>query len=852
MPGGRPASSKCGAKIGKGTCGVAILRGDVSRITYRDEATHYTVAKLEVDMPSGEGTSRAVEVTIVGRFPSLVPGEWLEVEGEWYVHSEFGRQFRVTGFRKAPPVTAKGIERYLASGAAKGIGPKLAQRLVAKFGERTLEVIEKEPHRLLEVEGIGAQKKKAIAKALQEEREAREALVFLQSYGITPGIANKIYRRYGPDTIATVRENPYRLADEIFGIGFKTADAIAQEMGVGPDAPIRAQAALVYLLGQAGAEGHVYLPKERLMAQAEKMGIPNAAAEKALKELAARGALVWEAGEQAGALPGSGGPGASARAQGRELSGQSLGEQRVDGQAPGEGAEPQEREGRVYPAAMHRAEVEAARRFAELCYDARLPLEYGAVEPHEKASEPPGSLAAAAHAPSSPHTTARSPAGTLTAEQREAVRKATEPGPGLLVITGGPGTGKTTTLRAIVAALESQGRAYYLAAPTGRAAKRLQEATGREARTLHRLLEYTGGSDGVPRFQRNERQPLDADVVIVDEASMIDLPLAYYLLRALPQKAKLILVGDADQLPSVGPGNVLRDLLSTPGVPSIRLSQVFRQAETSRIVVNAHRILRGQKPLSGGEGSDFFFLPESDPEKARELIRDLVARRLPNYLSCDPKMGVQALAAVRRGPLGVASLNQILQEALNPPRPGAPEVRVGDETLRPGDRVMQVKNNYDKMVFNGDIGVVTAVDPAERVVEVHYADRDDPEPVVYESADLRQLTLAYCISVHKSQGSEYPAVVMPVTWVMPALMHRNLLYTAITRAKRLVVLVGREDALWAYVRNVKAEARYTRLAERLAALLGSAPDARFLSRADALSDQRWSKPQVRERRMAFD
>lgn len=776
---------------------MAILQGDVKRITYRDDTTHYTVAKLEVDMSQGgrPAFGGSHEVTIVGHFTSIAPGEWLEVEGEWYVHGEFGKQFKVASYRKAPPATAKGIERYLASGAAPGIGPKLAERLVAKFGERTLEVIEKEPHRLLEVEGIGLRKKKAISQAIKGEREVREALVFLQSLGIAPGTAGKIYRHYGETTVAAVRENPYRLADEVFGIGFRTADQIAKQMGVRPDAPMRARAALLYLLNQAGAEGHVYLPKGLLFEQAAKMEIPQSSAEEALAGLVEEGELILQAFEGVqgeNELDASGqmeAPGQRDNAGEREPSGQSY--------APGQDV-------CVYPAAMYRAEEETARRLFEMCRVGVMPGG-GERQRHDGPALESG-----------PHE-ATGPTAGLTAEQRLAVAKASEPGSGVLVITGGPGTGKTTTLRAIVAALEGQRRAYLLGAPTGRAAKRLQEATGKEARTLHRLLEFSGGQGGVPRFQRNERVPLDADVVIVDEASMIDLPLAWHLLRALPQRAKLILVGDADQLPSVGPGNVLRDLLACPSVPSVRLSQVFRQAETSRIVVNAHRIQQGQKPISGGEDSDFFFLPEPDPDKAKELIQDLVARRLPRYLSCDPKMDVQVLSAVRRGPLGVISLNQVLQEALNPPREGGAEVRVGAEAFRPGDRVMQVKNNYDKMVFNGDIGVVTAVDPKERVVEVHYADRDDPAPVVYESADVHQLTLAYCTSVHKSQGSEYPAVVMPINWVMPTLMNRNLLYTAITRAKRLVVLVGREDALWAYIRNVKAEARYTRLADRLAA-----------------------------------
>lgn len=721
---------------------MATLSGHVRRITFRNEQSAYTVAKIAVDEPSGQGE----EVTVVGHFPALAPGEWLELEGEWYVHKEFGRQFKVTAHRKTPPATAQGIERYLASGAVKGIGPALAKRLVAKFGERTLEVMEKEPERLLEVEGIGEQRLAAIAAAAKEQRAARDVLVFLEGHGVTPAVAARIVREYGERTVAVVRENPYCLARDVFGIGFKTADRIAMAMGIGRDSSKRAAAALAYVLNQAGAEGHVYLPEEVLIRRAEALEVPSGAARAALDELGQRREVVVE-------------------------------------------------EGAIYPAFLHRAEVEVAERLLRLAGSG--------------ASQGPdlfgGAYAAGALA-----------AGDgLSDEQRRAVALASEPGSGVMVLTGGPGTGKTTTLKAIVEQYERSNRSYLLAAPTGRAAKRLQEATGKEARTIHRLLEYSGGDGGSPRFLRGEGSPLRADAVIVDEASMVDLPLFYHLLRAIRPPSKLILVGDADQLPSVGPGNVLRDILQSPRVPSVRLTQIFRQAQQSRIVVNAHRIRRGEKPVWGGEGSDFFFLPAESAEEAIRLVVDLAARRLPAYLGCSPLEGVQVLSTVRRGPLGVENLNAVLQEALNPPRPGEPAVQVGREVLRRGDRVMQVRNDYDKMVFNGDIGVVRQVDPEERRLLVDFPDRDEPAAVVYEAGDLHQLTLAYCTSVHKSQGSEYPAVVMPIHWVMPALMNRNLLYTAVTRARRLVVLVGRQDALDLYVRNARAEKRYTRLAQRL-------------------------------------
>ena len=754
------------------------VRGSVRRITYRNDDNHYTVAKINVDEPGLLASSS--EATIVGYFPSLSVGEWIEAEGEWYVHAEFGRQFKVTSHRKTVPATARGIERYLGSGAVEGIGPKLAERLVAAFGERTLEVIEKEPHRLLEIEGIGARKKAAISRAIRAEKEVRDALVFLEGYGVTPGMAARVYRRYGPDTVRLVSENPYRLADEVFGIGFKSADAIALEMGIPADSPERAAAALSYLLSQAAAEGHVFLPKSVLFERAVSMQIPEEACAKGLERLVSAGDVVVEADLGGGADDGA---------------------HTVSSDRGGADATLEEA---VYPRFLHFAEVDAARRIAHLAKRSAGSENGSLVGPNDRRSL-------------FDHAVTEG----LTAEQQRAVDLAVGDESGILVLTGGPGTGKTTTLRAMVDALERHGRSYVLAAPTGRAAKRLKEASGRDAKTIHRLLEYVRDGGERPRFQRNERSPLDAEVVIVDESSMVDLPLCFHLLRALRPGAKIIMVGDADQLPSVGPGNVLRDVLQSNAAPAIRLTQVFRQAEQSRIVVNAHLIQQGKMPLRGNESSDFFFMQAEDPEKARTLIADLVSHRLPEYLNCDPLKDVQVLSAVRRGVLGVDKLNELIQERLNPGVAGAAEVRLGAEVFRPGDRVMQTKNNYDKMVFNGDIGSIRSIDPKERVIEVVYPDRDEPEGVVYENDEVGQLTLAYCTSVHKSQGSEYPAVVMPIHWVMPALMNRNLIYTAITRARRLVVLVGREDALRAYVRNDKADHRYTRLAERLSKALDS-------------------------------
>lgn len=719
---------------------VATLRGDVRRITFRNEDNQYTVVKLTPETSSDDEQ----EVTVVGNFPSIAVGEWLELEGGWVIHPQFGRQFQSTSHRKLRPENTRGIERYLASGAIPGVGPALAKRLVSKFGAQTIDVIEKHPERLLDVEGIGKRKKESIVSAFKEEDSMRQVFVFLHEYGIAPGTASKIFKEYGADTIARVKENPYRLADDIFGVGFKTADRIATEMGIPADSLKRGRAAVVYLLNEANAEGHVYLPYDKLVDRAGALGLTEATVEEAVDALDRE----------------------------KEIVSDNIGREHV-----------------VYPSFLHYAEGEVAGRIGEMT---------------EKQSKTGFGVRVAgldAH---------------LSDEQKNAVGQAVAPGEGLLVITGGPGTGKTTTLRAIVDALEAQGDTVELAAPTGRAAKRLQEATGREARTIHRLLEYAGGDGGAHRFQKNERNPLKADVTIVDEASMIDLPLVFHLLRAIRRDAKLILVGDQDQLPSVGPGNVLRDILHVPIVKSIRLTRIFRQAEESSIVVNAHRIQRGLMPRLGGDGSDFFFMHERDPVAAAHTLTDVVSRRVPDFLGVNPLKDIQVLAAVRRGPLGVDNLNALLQDKLNPGLDGDPSVVVGSQTLRIGDRVMQIRNDYDKMVYNGDIGRVVSIDTEQKNVGVFFPDREEPGHVIYDSGSLRELVLAYCTSVHKSQGSEYPAIVMPITWVMPALMNRNLLYTAITRARRFVVLIGRKDALSAYVRQARVDDRYTGLAERLA------------------------------------
>ncbi len=716
------------------------VEGSVARITYVSEETQYVVARLDVP-------GKPDPVTIVGTVLSLTPGETLRVHGRWSHHPKYGEQFKVDRYESVVPATIVGIQKYLGSGMIKGIGPVFAKRLVEAFGAETLKVIEETPGRLAEVEGIGPIRQQRITAAWAEQREIREVMLFLQGHGVSPAYAVKIFKTYGQAAIATVREDPYRLARDIRGIGFKMADKIAREVGIPADSPLRAAAGILHTLNELTDEGHVYVPEAELLRAAEEtLDIPAALLPDALCALAADEAVVVE-------------PLAEGRA--------------------------------VYLAALHVSESQLARRLADFLRAPRAvpPIDVDQALPWVE----------------------QKTGLDLTEEQRQAVGLAFQEK--LLVITGGPGTGKTTILQAIIRLLEAKKLRIHLASPTGRAAKRLAEVTGHEAATLHRLLEWNPREGG---FQRNARNPLETDVMVVDEVSMIDVLLAHHLAQAIPLTATLLLVGDADQLPSVGPGTVLQDLLAAPRIPAVRLTTIFRQAAQSRIVSNAHRVNRGEFPDLSTAGAaarqDFFFIAEDDPPKLQDLIVDLAQRRLPGKYGLDPLADIQVLTPMHRGPIGAAQLNAALQERLNPPRNGAAELLRGGRIFRVGDRVLQLRNNYDKGVYNGDLGRITAIDPSEQTVVVRVEDREVP----YDFSDLDELTLAYAVTVHKSQGSEYPAVVMPVHTTHYPMLQRNLLYTAITRAKRLLVLVGTRKAVAIAAKNDATRRRYSRLRERLA------------------------------------
>jgi exodeoxyribonuclease V alpha subunit len=716
------------------------LQGTVERITYVNEETQYVVARL--DVPGSRDLA-----TIVGNLPSLTPGETLRLQGAWTHHKKYGDQFKVERYETVTPATLNGIQRYLGSGLIKGIGPILAKRLVEAFGLDTLRIIEEEPDHLLEVEGIGPLRLQRIRTAWAEQKEIREVMLFLQGHGVSSAYAAKIFKVYGQAAIATVKANPYRLAQDIYGIGFQTADRIAQKLGVPSDSPFRARAGILHILQAMSDEGHVYALEADLLREAETtLEIPRTLLSEAVPDLLKEDQLVVED------LPAGG------RA--------------------------------VYLKPLYVAEEQVARRLIDILRAPRLPIQIDT----EKALAWVEGITRL----------------QLASQQREAVRMVLTHK--LLVITGGPGTGKTTILRCIIRILEKKGVRIHLASPTGRAAKRMAEATGRDAMTIHRLLEWSPAHAG---FQRNAHRPLETDLVIVDEASMIDVVLMNSLLRAIPLVAAVVLVGDADQLPSVGPGAVLKDILESGRVPAVRLTEIFRQAEQSCIVLNAHRVNRGEFPdlsrPSRGQATDFHFLSEEDPERLQQLIVDLVSRRLPTRYHFDPVEDIQVLTPMHRGAVGAAQLNAALQATLNPARPGVMEVMRGERVFRVGDRVMQVRNNYDKGVYNGDIGRIAGIDLAEQEAIVLV----DGRSVTYDFSELDELRLAYAATVHKSQGSEYPAVILPLHTTHYLMLQRNLLYTAITRAKRLLVLVGTKKALAIAVKNDVTLRRCTRLADRL-------------------------------------
>ncbi|AJC58261.1 MULTISPECIES: ATP-dependent RecD-like DNA helicase [Streptomyces] len=734
----------------------AVVEGVLERITYANEDNGYTVARVDTGRGSGE------LLTVVGALLGAQPGESLRLEGRWGSHPQYGKQFTVDNYTTVLPATVQGIRRYLGSGLIKGIGPRIADRITEHFGIDTLDVIESDPGRLIEVPGLGPKRTKLIGAAWEEQKAIKEVMVFLQGVGVSTSIAVRIYKKYGDASISVVKNQPYRLAADVWGIGFLTADRIAQSVGIPHDSPDRVKSGLQYALSQSTDQGHCFLPEEQLIADAVKLlQVDTGLVIDCLAELAA---------DPEGVV-----------------------REKVPG--PEDGAPVTA----VYLVPFHRAELSLAGRLTRLLRtdEDRMPA-FQDVD-WDKA------LA----------WLARRTGAQLAPEQQAAVRLALTSK--VAVLTGGPGCGKSFTVRSVVELARAKQATVVLAAPTGRAAKRLAELTGADASTVHRLLELKPGGDAAYDADR----PLDADLVVVDEASMLDLLLANKLVKAVPPGAHLLLVGDVDQLPSVGAGEVLRDLLAESGpgrggrVPAVRLTKIFRQAQQSGVVTNAHRINSGVPPLTSGL-ADFFLFPEEDAEEAARLTVDVVARRIPAKFDLDPRRDVQVLAPMHRGPAGAGALNGLLQQAVTPARPDLPERRFGGRVFRVGDKVTQIRNNYEKGlngVFNGTVGVVTALDTVEQRLTVR---TDEDEEVPYDFDELDELAHAYAVTIHRSQGSEYPAVVIPVTTSAWMMLQRNLLYTAVTRAKRLVVLVGSRRALGQAVRTVSAGRRHTALDHRLA------------------------------------
>ncbi|MDF2255437.1 SF1B family DNA helicase RecD2 [Streptantibioticus ferralitis] len=728
---------------------LTVLEGVLERITYANEENGYTVARVDTGRGAGD------LLTVVGALLGAQPGESLRMEGRWGSHPQYGKQFTVENYTTVLPATIQGIRRYLGSGLIKGVGPRIAERIVEHFGTDTLDVIEQEPKRLIEVPGLGPKRTKKIAAAWEEQKAIKEVMVFLQGVGVSTSIAVRIYKEYGDASISVVRNQPYRLAADVWGIGFLTADKIAQAVGIPHDSPDRAKAGLQYALSQATDNGNCFLPEERLIADAVKLlQVDTGLVIDCLGELVAEEGVVRERVPD----PQGGDPLAA-----------------------------------VYLVPFHRAEISLAGQLLRLLRGSEDRMPAFRDVAWDKALAWLKDRTGADLAP----------------EQEQAVRLAlTEK---VAVLTGGPGCGKSFTVKSVVTLARAKQAKVLLAAPTGRAAKRLAELTGAEASTVHRLLELRPGGDAA--YDRD--RPLDADLVVVDEASMLDLILANKLVKAVPPGAHLLFVGDVDQLPSVGAGEVLRDLLAEGSpIPAVRLTRIFRQAQQSGVVSNAHRINSGVPPITQGL-ADFFLFAEDDTEEAGRLTVDVAARRIPAKFGLDPRRDVQVLAPMHRGPAGAGALNGLLQQAITPARPDLPERRFGGRVFRVGDKVTQIRNNYEKGangVFNGTVGVVTALSTEEQRLVVR---TDEDEEVGYDFDELDELAHAYAVTIHRSQGSEYPAVVIPVTTGAWMMLQRNLLYTAVTRAKRLVVLVGSRKAIGQAVRTVSAGRRCTALDHRL-------------------------------------
>ncbi len=714
------------------------IDGEVVRITYSSDETGFRVIKVRVD-PGG------VERTLVGAFPLPAPGTRVRATGKTVTDPKRGEQFKVETLLTVAPATLAGLERFLGSGLVPGVGEAYAKRIVETFGDQTLDVLDHEPHRLAEVAGLGKKRASQIETAWETHRAVGAIMIFLQSHGASPALASRIYKRFGPKAVSIVSANPYRLALDVWGVGFKTADRIASSLGIAKDAPERAQAGILHLLHERAAQGHVFTEERELAdACAQMLEIPEDRAAQATLVLIAEKRIAVE----------------------RALSG-------VEGTA-------------IYTQRLYEAEVSVARHLGELLATTVIgkPLD-DLVAPVVTEFEERAKV-------------------QLAPAQRRAIELAAKHK--VVVVTGGPGVGKTTIVRALLRLFDKAGLKTRLTAPTGRAAKRMTEATGREAVTMHRLLEF---DPKTREFLAGPDKPLDLGALIVDESSMVDLELMSALVTALPQQARLVLVGDVDQLPSVGPGAVLRDVITSGVVPTARLTDIFRQAAGSLIVQNAHRIHSGQLPVSDrGQSGEFYLVERKSDDLAADALIEMVTKRIPRTFSLDPVRDIQVLTPMHRGASGTIALNEALQNALNPE---GPSVKLGQRLFRLGDKVMQLKNDYDREVYNGDVGVIYKVDAEARKLGVRFDDRE----VAYQEGDLEELVLAYATSIHKSQGSEYPAVVIPFTMNHFVMLSRNLLYTAVTRGKRLVVIVGDKRALSLSLAEIRKEARSTGLAARL-------------------------------------
>ncbi|MGE0083505.1 MAG: ATP-dependent RecD-like DNA helicase [Desulfococcaceae bacterium] len=718
------------------------LQGQIERITYANEENGYTVARVKVQ-------GHRDLVTVVGNLMAPMPGEIIKMKGEWSSHPKYGEQFKVVYYDTAVPATVYGIKKYLGSGLIKGVGKGIADRIVKQFGKDTLDVIEANIEELICVEGIGKKRIEMIRKAWDEQKEIREVMIFLQTHGVSSAYATKIFKHYGDKSIEVVKENPYRLAMDIFGIGFITADKIAEKLGFAKDAPMRAQAGILYVLHKLADEGHVYYPYEPLMEKSmEILQVVRDVLTDAFGEIVKEKKIRIE-----------------------DLN-EDIEEFRINNKA-------------VYLTQFHICETGIANRLKILM---NVPCLWQKHDPDKALQWVQDRLSI-----------------RLAERQIMAVRTALTSK--IMVITGGPGTGKTTIINAILKILDAAQSRVLLAAPTGRAAKRMSEATGHPAKTIHRLLKF---SPSKAEFEMNYEHPLDCDMLILDESSMIDTVLMHHLLKAVPNGAALILVGDVNQLPSVGAGNVLNDIISSKAVPVVSLNEIFRQARESRIIVNAHRINQGNMPFfeTDSPKNDFYFIQKEDPAAVLDIVLRLVKERIPRRFGFDPVNDIQVLTPMHRGIVGAGNLNIELQKALNPGEGGI--VR-GQRTYKENDKVMQIKNNYDKEVFNGDIGRIIRILPDDQEVFISFDGRE----IRYEYADLDEVIPAYAVSVHKAQGSEYPAVVMPVVIQHYMLLQRNLIYTGITRGRELVVLVGTKKALAMAVKNDKTAKRYTYLKHRL-------------------------------------